>query len=949
MGKNKLQGRDSALDIIRIVAVFTVISVHFFLNNGFYSQTVDGTAMYVMVIMRTLFSVCVPLFMVLTGYLMSHKTLSRKYYKGIVHTLIIFVLATLACMIFKTVKYGDPFSLSDFIFSTLDFTGANYSWYIEMYIGLFLIAPFLNLAYNGLKSQKQKQVIVITFIAITILPSLFNIYNFDVANWWIDPKTSDTFAKLVPNWWMGFYPVTYYFTGCYLREFGIKLKTRTMILLFVAFLFIFGTFNYYRSYGTTFKSGIYVYWYGFEPYVLTILLFATLKRINTENFKNGAKFVLYKLSGLALGIYLISYIFDSIVYPILNKAVYNMPDRLPYYFVTVPIVFICSAVSSAVLNVIAKYIVVLFNKIKDFIIKQLRNPKKRNLQDYVFIILIGGGLIFAFWKSIYGFGGNVEAFYLTVPQRFIMGDSPIKDEWHLSQLSGFLLMPFVWLFTTITGSTEGIILTGRAVYIIFHAVVSILIYVRLRKHGYLSIVASVLYFIFTPFNIMALSYNTMGLDFLALAGVIMGSVSYKKKLPLVIGGLLFAASVLCCPYLAFVYVIYGICTIINWIIRKKETDILIKSDLFAPKTFLFFSLGVIALAVVFLIFVLTRVSVSEIFEYIPYLLGDPEHPQTSLIHKISVYFTAIFESVNYFKFILAGYILMLVIMLLDKKRMVHRSVYLIVSAVITALSLILFSQYLTTTTFNSIMLPMIFVGLTSYILCKNKNKNLFATLFLTGILYSVAISFSSNQQIYVISMAVSASNIASYIFLGQLIKEIKTSDESFEYAKHIKQTSFVFAALLILLQGGLEIASKATHVFWESPKISNLSYQISNGPAKGIYTNINNYNTYETIYKDIQYYNYKPKDKILFLTSRTWCYLAAEFPYGTLSAWITGEKPQSIERLKQYYSVNPENKPKYIYIPKNSEWNFTDIYTQAEENGYTLEENDISYKLEKIN
>ena len=198
-------------------------------------------------------------------------------------------------------------------------------------------------------------------------------------------------------------------------------------------------------------------------------------------------------------------------------------------------------------------------------------------------------------------------------------------------------------------------------------------------------------------------------------------------------------------------------------------------------------------------------------------------------------------------------------------------------------------------------------------------------------------------------MAVSATNIASYIFLSQLIREIKASEEIFEYAKYIKKASFVFAAMLIVLQGGLQIASKANHVFWESPKISNLSYQISNGPAKGIYTNINNYNTYETIYKDIQYYNYKPKDKILFLTSRTWCYLAAEFPYGTLSAWITGEKPQSIERLKQYYSVNPENKPKYIYIPKNSEWNFTDIYTQAEENGYTLEENDISYKLEKIN
>lgn len=162
-------------------------------------------------------------------------------------------------------------------------------------------------------------------------------------------------------------------------------------------------------------------------------------------------------------------------------------------------------------------------------------------------------------------------------------------------------------------------------------------------------------------------------------------------------------------------------------------------------------------------------------------------------------------------------------------------------------------------------------------------------------------------------MAVSASNIASYIFIAQLIREMKTSQDNIEYAVYVKKSSFVFVLFLILLQGGLQIGSKAQHCFWESSAPSGLNYQITSGPAKGIYTSLDNYNTYESIYQDIQYYNYKPKDKILFLTSKTWCYLAADFPYGTLSAWISGEKPSSIERLKQYYAVNPENSPKYIY------------------------------------
>lgn len=949
MDIKKLQNRNASMDIIRIVAAFTVLSVHFFLHNGFYSQIVEGVPMYIMVLMRTLFSVCVPLFMILTGYLMSHKTLSRKYYSGISKTLIVFVLATLACMIFKAVHDNEPLSLKSFILGTLDFTGANYSWYIEMYIGLFLLVPFLNLAYNKLKNKRQKQVLVLTLVFLTIIPTLFNIFNFDNPAWWSDPKSSDTFAKLVPSWWMGFYPIAYYFTGCYIREYGIKLKTRSMLVLFLLAILIFGTFNFYRSYGTTFKSGIYVYWYGFEPYILSVLLFVLLSRIKTDNMKEKVKFVLWKVSDLALGIYLISYIFDMLVYPVLNEKITTMTDRLPFYFVTVPIVFICSMLASAVLNIAAKYIQIFFKKLVEFIKTQRQRADKYKWQDYIFIALIAGGIIFAFWKCVFGFGGNDEAFYLTVPQRFNMGDALIKDEWHLSQLSGFLLMPFVWLFTTITGSTEGIILTARVLYIIFHATVSIVIYSRIRKYGYVSVFASVLYFIYTPYDIMAMSYNTMGLDFVTLAGVIMGTASYKKKLPLIVSGVAFAAAVLCCPYLAVAYILYGICVLIHTFIKNKETKFILKSELFAGKTFLFFSIGIFALAAVFLVFALTRVSIKEIFNYLPYLMTDPEHPQIALGTRFGMYFKSIYNCHSHFKIALFSYLVMIVVMIIDRKRKSHRSIYLIVTTAIVIFCYVLLLPQLTYSTYNAIMFPLIFIGITSYILCENKPKPLFASLFVPGIIYSFAICFSSNQYFYVISMVITASNIASYVFLAQLLREMKTTQDNIEYAVWVKRGSFLFVAFIIFLQGAFQITVKAEHCFWESGNTSNLTAQIKNGPAKGIYTNVNNCNTYEQIYSDLQYYKNKQEDKILFLTSKTWCYLAVDFPYGTLSAWISGEKPSSVERLKTYYRVNYEEIPKYIYIPKDSEWDFTNIYNDAGASGYSVEENDISYKLEKIN
>ena len=191
MNYEKLKKRDSSLDILRIVAVFTVLSVHFFLHNGFYSQTIQGKPMYIAVVMRTLFSVCVPLFMLLTGYLMSKKELSKKYYSGIAKTLVVFVISTLACMIYKNIAQGEILNFKTFILGTLDFTGSNYSWYIEMYIGLFLLAPFLNLAYGKLKSKRQKQVLLITVVFLTPKRLKYNAFfiNRFFLEFWIEVNT----------------------------------------------------------------------------------------------------------------------------------------------------------------------------------------------------------------------------------------------------------------------------------------------------------------------------------------------------------------------------------------------------------------------------------------------------------------------------------------------------------------------------------------------------------------------------------------------------------------------------------------------------------------------------------------------------------------------------------------------------------------------------------------
>ncbi len=248
--------RNINIDLIRCCAIFTVISVHFFRNSGFYAEPLIGWRMLLMTFMRTTFMICVPLFLLITGYLMNSKELNVKYYHGIIHTLQIYIVSTILCILFERYYLHNNLSIKYAVFSIFGGDIA-YSWYVEMYIGLFLLIPFLNILYHGLETQKRKQFLIITLLFCTACPSLLNIFDLFNSDFWIRPSVSSTYVTLLPDWWTMLYPITYYYIGAYIKEYDIKLSTRKTIFLLLGSLTIFSVFNIYRSYPDTFVSGAY--------------------------------------------------------------------------------------------------------------------------------------------------------------------------------------------------------------------------------------------------------------------------------------------------------------------------------------------------------------------------------------------------------------------------------------------------------------------------------------------------------------------------------------------------------------------------------------------------------------------------------------------------------------------------------------------------------------------
>lgn len=345
----KVKNRVPSMDFVRCCALFFVVTVHFFLHTGYYDWPVVGFRMYIMTVLRSYLMICVPLFIVLSGYLTCKKTISLAYYKKIFYTIWIYILASACCYGYKVVFQDVTFSFSDFVLGLMKFSSAPYSWYVELYLGLFLLTPLLNALYNGLKNQREKQVLLGTLILLTAMPHVVNIYVDDL-KWFANPASSRAYVKILPTYWTGLYPITYYFIGCYLREFKLKLTIRGNLLLSLLVFIMNGTFNYYRSYGACFVKGPWQENGSLLILIQTVLFFSFFDNLQEHHFPKWTSRILPKISSLCFGAYLLSWVFDITIYEWLTARVSPMPLRLNYLPLTVPLVYISALALSWIIH-----------------------------------------------------------------------------------------------------------------------------------------------------------------------------------------------------------------------------------------------------------------------------------------------------------------------------------------------------------------------------------------------------------------------------------------------------------------------------------------------------------------------------------------------------------------------------------------------------------------------
>ena len=240
------------------------------------------------------------------------------------------------------------------------------------------------------------------------------------------------------------------------------------------------------------------------------------------------------------------------------------------------------------------------------------------------LLLLFGGLGLLLWRCQYSFCWSDESFYLSTVHRFWLGDAPFRDEWNTGQLYAVLLLPFYGAWRALAGSTEGIYLAARvtAVLLIFAEALGLWLLMRRRWPG-AALAGSLLVLFYAKANLSGLSYYTLAFFFFFGGLLILYGLWQKRPggparaALLALAGVLEALAVVCMPFAALLWLAVLVPLFLPRLKRWRSAC-------------LWLIAGAVLAAAVYLGWVLSRVSLAEILENLPWVLSDPDSNTVSL-------------------------------------------------------------------------------------------------------------------------------------------------------------------------------------------------------------------------------------------------------------------------------------------------------------------------------
>ncbi|WP_285819450.1 acyltransferase [Bacteroides acidifaciens] len=316
-----MKQREIGPDIIRTLAIVCVVCGHFFTVNTPYNQVLfEGGGMLLQGCLKAFFcNLGVPLFLMLTGYFNCQKEFSAKYYKNIKRVLLPYVVISILTWIVLSANH----SIKELVGGILGYKIIGYAWYVEMFIGLYLCVPFLNIVVEKVFNSGNKKLIYGLFVILIFMTSL-------------PPLVNRGEFRIVPNYWQMCFPVLLYFTGAYIRNFQPVIKHKTWAVLAIGLVYLqYPLLNYLKIslIGEGNLPNVFGPYYALPGYIAMTLLFVSLYKVDikTEIIRKAVTDV----SLVSDEMFLFSYLYDRLIYPWAMERFYTNQNSFIVWFVPI--------------------------------------------------------------------------------------------------------------------------------------------------------------------------------------------------------------------------------------------------------------------------------------------------------------------------------------------------------------------------------------------------------------------------------------------------------------------------------------------------------------------------------------------------------------------------------------------------------------------------------------
>ncbi len=281
---NKKSSRHTGIELLRIISMLMVLSLHFFMKGNYNSSETE------IVNVESWFVICLSIvavncYVLISGYFLSTKPfqlrrITNTYVQVWFYSVVIFI----CFVVFGVVD----FSIGGTANAIMPFVFENY-WFVNVYILLLLISPLLNSAINSMDKRKFKLVLV-------VLVTLFCIINTII-------KPLNPFDKTKGFGLVWF--IVLYVTAAYIRRFykpsGKSLKF-FLLYLVTAILNFFWHYLFINS-SEFYWNTMVVDYNNILVYFGAVFLFLTFININFKNLY--IRKIILLLSPLTFAVYLI--------------------------------------------------------------------------------------------------------------------------------------------------------------------------------------------------------------------------------------------------------------------------------------------------------------------------------------------------------------------------------------------------------------------------------------------------------------------------------------------------------------------------------------------------------------------------------------------------------------------------------------------------------------------